>query len=137
MGRAESQQLKSPRTKWTDERVESILGRLLQSGVLISGLVVLSGGILYMLRYGHNPMHYDSFVAERERLPSLRSVLRNAMEGDARAIVQCGLLLLIATPVARVVFSIIGFALEKDRLYVLLTLIVFLILIYSLFGGTT
>jgi len=124
-------------SKWTDERVERILGTLLQSGVIISGLVVLAGGVVYLLRYGHDPVQYENFVAERESLRSLRGIGRNAMHGDALAIVQCGLLLLIATPVARVVFSIIGFALEKERLYVALTVIVFLILIYSLFGGAT
>jgi uncharacterized membrane protein len=43
-----------------------------------------------------------------------------------------GLLLLIATPVARVAFSVIGFALEKDWMYVVITLIVLALLIYSL-----
>ena len=124
-------------SKWTDERVERILGTLLQSGVIISGLVVLAGGVVYLLRYRHDRVQYENFVAERESLRSLREIGRNAMHGDALAIVQCGLLLLIATPVARVVFSIIGFALEKERLYVVLTVIVFLILIYSLFGGAT
>src|SRR5487761_983928 len=118
---------KPPRPGWNDERVEKILGTLLQSGVMVSGLVVLAGGILYLLRYGRLPMHYENFVAERERLGSLAAVGRDALHGDGRAIIQCGLLLLIATPVARVFFSIIGFALEKDRLYVALTLIVFFI----------
>ena len=137
MGAAEQRRWNGPRSKWTDERVERVLGTLLQTGVIISGVVVLAGGILYMLRYGHDPVQYESFVAERESLRSLRGVVTNALHGDARAIVECGLLLLIATPVARVIFSIIAFALEKDRLYVVLTLIVFLILIYSLFGGAT
>ena len=127
-----------PRTsKWTDERVERILGALLQSGVIISGLVVLVGGILYLLRYAHVTVHYENFDAERESVRSLTSVANSALHGDGRAIIQCGLLLLIATPVARVVFSIFAFALEKDRLYVVLTVIVFLILMYSLFGGAT
>src|SRR5579872_1433621 len=116
---------KPPRSNWNDERVEKILGTLLQSGVIVSGAVVLAGGILYLLRYGHLPVHYENFVAERERLDSLAGVGHDALHGDGRAIIQCGLLLLIATPVARVLFSIIGFALEKDRLYVVLTLIVF------------
>src|SRR5690349_13892042 len=122
-------------TRWNDERVERILGTLLQSGVIISGLVVLVGGIFYLLLYAHLPVHYEIFVADRESLRSLTAVLNAAVHGDGRAIIQCGLLLLIATPVARVLFSILAFALEKDRLYVVLTLIVFLILIYSLFGG--
>ena len=125
------------RSSWTDERVERIMGTLLQSGVVISGLAVLAGGILYVLRYGGTPVHYENFSAERESVRSLAGIANHAFHGDARAIVQCGLLLLIATPVARVLFSIIAFALQKDRLYVLLTVIVFLILLYSLFGGAT
>jgi uncharacterized membrane protein len=126
---------KSPRSTWNDERVERILGTLLQSGVIISGLVVLAGGILYLLHYGSLPVHYENFVAERERLRSLAAIGNDAVHGDGRAVIQCGLLLLIATPLSRVVFSIIGFEFEKDRLYDVLTLNVFLILIYSLFGG--
>jgi uncharacterized membrane protein len=112
-----------------------MLGILLQSGVIISGVVVLAGGILYMLRYGHLPVHYENFVAERESWRGLAGLGTSALHGDGRAIIECGLLLLIVTPVLRVFFSIIGFELEKDRLYVGLTLLVFLILIYSLFGG--
>ena len=126
-----------PPSRWNDDRVERILGTLLQSGVIISAVVVLAGGILYILRYARVPVHYENFVAERGSLRSLGAVGKNALHGDGRAIIQCGLLLLIATPVARVLFSIIAFELEKDRLYVVLTLIVFLILIYSLFGGAT
>jgi uncharacterized membrane protein len=126
-----------PQSHWSDERVERILGTLLQSGVIISGLVVLAGGILYLLRYARLPVHYENFVAERESLRSLAAVGNQALHGDGRAVIECGLLLLIATPVARVLFSIIAFALEKDQLYVVLTLVVFLILIYSLFSGVT
>jgi uncharacterized membrane protein len=113
------------------------MGTLLQTGVLTSGLVVLAGGILYVLRYGRAPLHYETFAAERESFRGFGMVLRSALHGDGRAIIEFGLLLLIATPVARVVFSIIGFALEKDRLYIVLTVIVFLVLMYSLFGGAS
>ena len=52
-----------------------------------------------------------------------------------QAIIQFGLLLLIATPVARVAFAAIGFAMERDYLYVVITLIVLVVLLYSLFGS--
>ena len=130
-------QSKAPASKWNDQRIEQIMGTLLQAGVVISGLAVLTGGILYLLRYGSLPVHYENFEPERAGLPGLTIALHDALHGDGRAIIQCGLLLLIATPVARVVFSIVAFALEKDRLYVVLTLTVFLILIYSLFGGVS
>jgi uncharacterized membrane protein len=47
-------------------------------------------------------------------------------------LIQLGLLLLIATPVARVAVAIVGFALERDRLYTVISLIVLLILLASL-----
>jgi uncharacterized membrane protein len=111
------------------------MGALLQTGVIISGLVVLAGGVLYLVRYGPVPVNYENFVPERATVRSIRAIVNNALHGDGRAIIQCGLLLLIATPVARVFFSIIAFALEGDRLYVVLTLIVFTILLFSLLGG--
>ena len=126
-----------PGSKWTDERVDQILGTLLQTGVIVSGLVVLAGGILYLLHNGHVAVHYESFSADREAFGGIALTLRDASRGYGRAIIECGLLLLIATPVARVVFSIVAFALERERLYIVLTLIVFLILIYSLFGGAS
>jgi len=124
-------------SKWNDERVESILGTLLQTGVIISGIVVLIGGILYAVRYGRVPVNYQKFDPERASLRSLKEVGGGALRGDGRAIIQCGLLLLIATQVSRVLFSMIAFALERDRLYVALTMIVFVILLYSLFGGVS
>jgi uncharacterized membrane protein len=123
--------------KWNDERVERILGTLLQSGVIISGIVVLIGGILYAVRYGRLPVNYQNFDPERASFGSLGQVGKDALHGDGRAIIQCGLLLLIATPVSRVLFSMIAFALEGDRVYVVLTMIVFVILLYSLFGGVS
>lgn len=124
-------------SRWNDERVERIMGTLLQSGVIISGLVVLAGGVLYIVRYGRLSVNYEAFVPERASLRSLRAVGNSALHGDGRAFIQWGLLLLVATPVARVLFSIIAFALEKDRLYVALTVIVFVILMYSLLGGAS
>lgn len=122
-------------SRWNDERVERILGTLLQTGVIISGIVVLIGGVLYAIRYGRVPVNYQTFDPDRASLRSLKEIARGALDGDGRGIIQCGLLLLIATPLSRVVFSMIAFALEGDRLYVVLTVIVFVILLYSLFGG--
>jgi uncharacterized membrane protein len=48
---------------------------------------------------------------------------------------QLGLLLLIATPIVRVAFSAVAFALEGDKMYVLFTLLVLAVLLYSLFGS--
>jgi uncharacterized membrane protein len=128
---------KAAQSSWTDERVEKLLGTLLLTGVMISGLVVLIGGVLYLLRYGRDPVHYEHFDAQLGSLHSIIEVAKSGLHGDGRAIIEIGLLLLIATPVLRVAFSMVAFALEKDRLYVMLTLIVLVILLLSLLGRVT
>jgi uncharacterized membrane protein len=54
------------------------------------------------------------------------------VHGDSIAIMQVGLLLLILTPIARVALAVVGFFLERDRLYTVVSLIVFVILMFSL-----
>ena len=119
---------------WTDERLEKIVGHILQIGVIAAASVVLLGGILYLGRYGSVPPHYDVFRGEPANLRSVSGIMRSALSFHTRGLIQLGVLLLIATPIARVVFSIIAFALERDRAYILVTLIVLGVLSYSLFG---
>ncbi len=122
-------------TAWNDERVESIVGALLRAGVMIAASIVVVGGILYLVRYGFDPVHYSVFRGEPSDLRTVPGIIRGAAALHRRAIIQLGLLLLIATPVARVAFSVVAFALQRDRTYVAITLIVLAILLYSLSGG--
>jgi uncharacterized membrane protein len=61
----------------------------------------------------------------------------DAIDMRSRGLVQLGLLLLVATPVARVVLSVFAFARQRNPTYVVLTLIVLAVLIYSLVGWHT
>jgi uncharacterized membrane protein len=124
-----------PKRSWTDQRIENILGNLLRAGVLLSALVVLIGGVIYLRRHGHSPMDFRVFRGEPADLRDVRGIIRDTLALQGRGIIQLGLLLLIATPVARVAFSIFGFAEERDRMYVMFTVIVFSILLYSLLGS--
>jgi uncharacterized membrane protein len=119
----------------SDEQLEQILGNLLRAGVLVSGVVVLAGGILYLLRYGSAVPHYQVFSGEPADLCHARGILSDALALQSRGLIQLGLLLLVATPVARVLFSLVGFAIQRDRTYVAVTLIVLAVLIYGLAGG--
>ncbi|HEV3305921.1 MAG TPA: DUF1634 domain-containing protein [Candidatus Sulfotelmatobacter sp.] len=123
-----------PKRSWTDQRIENILGNLLRAGVLLSALVVLIGGVIYLRRHGHSPMDFRVFRGEPADLRDVRGIIRDTLALQGRGIIQFGLLLLIATPVARVAFSIFAFAKERDRMYVMFTVIVFSILLYSLLG---
>lgn len=121
---------------WTDERVDTVIGRLLQTGVLVSSLVVLAGGILYLVRYGGTHPSYAHFRGEPSGLHTVHGITSSALALESRGIIQFGLLLLVATPVARVLFSVFAFILERDWAYVLVTLIVLAVLSYSLVAGS-
>jgi uncharacterized membrane protein len=81
-------------------------------------------------------VEYHSFHAQAASDRLVRQIIAGALALRARSIIQLGVLLLVATPIARVAFSILGFTLERDRLYVVITSIVLGILLYSLVGGT-
>jgi uncharacterized membrane protein len=120
---------------WADEQVEQIVGHLLRAGVMAAAAVVVVGGILYLIRYGTAVPDYRVFHSEPSDLRSLSGIVRDALAGRRRGLIQMGLLLLITTPVARVAFSVFAFAQQRDRTYVLVTLIVLALLMYSLTCG--
>jgi uncharacterized membrane protein len=118
-----------------EEQFEQYLGHVLRVGVLLAATVVLSGGVLFLFRHGNEPLGHKTFHGEPAELRSLSGILSGALRLDDRGIIMLGLLLLVATPVARVAFSVFGFARERDLLYVSLTLVVLGTLLYSLFAG--
>ena len=118
---------------WDDQRMRTIMGSLLRVGVLSSAFLIVLGGILFFIQHPSETFNYTAFKGEPERLKHLNTILSEAIEFRGMAIIQLGLILLIATPVARVFFSFWGFLLEKDWIYVIITFIVLLVLFYSLF----
>ncbi len=119
----------------SDEKVERIMGNLLRGGVVCSALIVLAGAVLFLIHYGATPPAYSTFRGEPAEFRSVQGILKAALALRGRGLIQIGLLVLIATPVARVAFSVIAFALQRDRLYIVVTLAVFILLLFSLIGG--
>jgi len=115
--------------------MEYILGNLLRAGVMVSAAIVLCGACIYLFRHAHEPANYRVFRGEPSEFRTIPGVLRSVLDRRGRGFIQLGLLLLIATPIARVAFSIAGFAIERDHLYVTFTVIVLLVLLYSLLGS--
>ncbi len=116
----------------TDEEFDVWLGRVLRVGVMLSGAVVLLGAVIYLARHAGEMPHYRVFRGEPRELGSIRGILGEAVSLSGRGVIQLGLLLLIATPVARVLFSVAGFLRQRDWLYVAITGIVLALLLYSL-----
>lgn len=114
--------------------MELVIGNLLRIGVLLAAGVTVAGGIVLLLQHGGERPDYGVF-REDSGLRSVGGIVAGAARLDGRSIVQLGVLLLIATPVARVGFSLIAFLLQRDRLYVAITAIVLAVLLFSLFLG--
>jgi len=124
-----------PPRPWDDHRIEVILGNLLRAGVILSAAIVLGGARIYLSRHGHEHADYRHFGGEPYEFRTIPGIIQSVINGRGRGWIQLGLLFLIATPIARVAFSIVGFALERDRMYMAFTLIVLAVLLYSLLGS--
>src|SRR5438128_10212624 len=120
---------------WTDRQVEQIVGNLLRAGVMVAATVVFVGGVIYLFRHGKEVADYHSFPDDTPELRSVSGIVNSACQLRGRGLIQLGLLLLIATPVARVVFTVFAFFMERDHTYVAVSLIVLGILLLGLFGG--
>lgn len=118
-----------------DERVEQVVGNVLRLGVLIAATVTALGGIAYLWRDGRTHPDYHRFVGTAPGLHELTGIVAGARALDPASIVQLGIVLLIATPIARVALTLGAFAYRKDRLYTIVSAIVLALLAYGLLGG--
>lgn len=116
----------------SEEKFEKMLANLLRGGVLLAAAVVSLGAILFLARHGGEVHDYSVFRGEPADLRDPRRIGPHALELSGRGVIQLGLLLLLATPVARVLLSAIGFVRQRDWLYVALTLTVLALLLASL-----
>lgn len=122
-------------SRWTDHRVEEMVSLILRAGVITAASVSLIGGIAYLIAYGGNLPHYHVFRGEPCDLRTVPGIVGDALSLRRRGLIQFGILLLLATPVARVAFSAVAFMLQGDRTYVVVTLLVLAALLFSLSSG--
>jgi uncharacterized membrane protein len=126
-----------------DQRLELAIAMLLRIGVICAAVLVFVGGVL-MLR--HPEAHVPNYAvfhppgvspagSASTAIHSITGVFYQLRSGSGASIIALGLLVLIATPIARVIFAIIGFARERDMLYTVISLIVLAILTVSLMHG--
>ncbi len=115
-----------------DRKLEAAIGMMLRVGVSVAAAVILIGGIVY-LRHGAGPApDYRHFHAAPAEALSIRGTFAGVRHGSSLSIIQLGVLLLIATPIVRVIFALVGFAREGDRLYAWISAAVLAILTFSL-----
>ena len=119
-----------------DTRVEQTMGNLLRAGVLLAAVVTAVGGAVFLAKRWDEPVpDRHAFHGQPAELCGLSGIVGFAFDGRGQGLIQLGALLLIATPIARVAFSVYAFARQRDRLYVVVTLAVLGLLLLSLFGS--
>jgi uncharacterized membrane protein len=133
------------------QQLDNLISNLLKYGVLLASAVVLFGGIIYLIHHGSELPEYDYFHGEPSQLRSPFEIVKTILSTNntqveplrdslkeilrERAIIQFGLLLLIATPILRVIVSLLFFLRMRDFVYVVITSLVLSALIYSLVGA--
>jgi uncharacterized membrane protein len=118
---------------WDDKRLETWVGVMLRTGVMLAAAVVLAGGVMYVVQAHGVHTDYTHFVPEPATFATLHGAFTGIATLDPRSVIMFGLLLLIATPVARVGMCVVGFLMERDKLYVGVSALVLGVLLYSLF----
>jgi uncharacterized membrane protein len=121
------------------QTIETVISAILRAGVAISIATILTGLIVTFLHhhdyFSSRPALGNLIDARANYTASVRGVLAGVREGRGQSIVMLGVLILIATPVARVAASIALFAAEHDRVYVAITSVVLMLLILSFVIG--
>lgn len=127
---------------WVERDMELLIGKLLRYGVMLACGITLFGGVIYLFQnHGVSMAHYKPtpddmpFPGVEFYLREITTVIPRVLSFDGAAIIQLGVCVLIATPILRVAFSVIGFLIEKDYMYVVITLIVLCIIVANMLLG--
>lgn len=118
--------------------LELRLSRLLTWCTASAAAVVLLGLVLLFVSRHDETVNFATFASEPEELRNPALVLRGALSASAHRplhILQVGILMLIVTPMLRVVFTLVTFAIRREALYIVITLIVLGALLYGIAGG--
>lgn len=119
----------------TDKDIQLLIGNLLRVGVYLSMGIVIVGGLIYLINHGNEKIDYAIFDLNKVSLKTVAVIFSEVLSFKGAAVIQFGLLMLIFTPIARVLMAVVSFFIEKDYLYVLIGLIVLTIIMISLSGG--
>ena len=115
-----------------DLKMEITISRMLRVGVSLAAFVVLVGEILYLWQSHGVETDYRYFHGVPTPVDHFWPVLEGVGHFDSRSIIRLGIMLLIATPIARVAFCLYSFAAQRDKLYILVSATVLVVLLYSL-----
>ncbi|QEM03743.1 DUF1634 domain-containing protein [Mucilaginibacter sp. P19] len=118
--------------KFNKNNINQLIGGALRLGVFLSLIFMVAGGIGYLSSRSEEPAAFSAFRVSRLSFPA---VFQGLLSFQSTAIINFGIMLLIATPVMRVVLALLSFVLAKDSLYTVITILVLLIILFSIISG--
>ena len=120
-----------------DEQIQNALERVMLGGTLASAVIIAAGLVWFLAThigaspgdhvFSGEPKYFENPISMAQHAFDLREV------GHRRSLVMIGVVLLLINPMVRVAFAVFGFALQKDRLYTAVSLIVLAVLLFSFF----
>lgn len=113
--------------------MEIVIGYTMRIGLIISIMIVLVGGILYLVQFGNQPIHYQVFDHHTSSLMSVSGIVRKALNLSSIGLIQFGLLVLVLTQVIRVLLTAVLFIKQRDYIFIAISLGIFFVLVYSIF----
>ncbi|OCA79046.1 hypothetical protein BBH99_06610 [Chryseobacterium contaminans] len=120
---------------FTDVDLNRSVGNLLRLGVILSVATSLIGFIKLFTEGFEMPSKYTSLVVGTSSEKIWSHFWNSLCKGEGMAIIQLGILILILTPLMRIIFALIGYLKEKDYVYVFISSVVLAIMAVSFFAG--
>lgn len=121
--------------------LQMLITRTLRFGVAAAAIIAAIGGIIYLWQHGSEPMpdysqfNYTDATYHPADYTTLEGIIAGILDMNSRSWVQLGVLVLILTPIIRVVLSLADFLRERDWLYSIITAIVLAVIISNSIGG--
>ena len=120
----------------TKKDIQQLVGNTLRIGVWLSFSITVLGLLLFLAGHSNIQFAPETLPAEPQKF-SFSELKNGLVHGDALSIIALGVLILLITPVLRVLFALYGYWLERNKLYMLISIIVLAIIASSLFIGAT
>jgi uncharacterized membrane protein len=118
-----------------DKDMQLLLSHVLRAGTIVSITIVFIGGVFFIYRHGHSISDYHKWNGIPGFIRTPSGIFHGIWALHGQAMIQLGIVLLIATPILRIAFSAIGFVLEKDYMYLGISLLVLGIIFFSMMSG--
>lgn len=120
-----------------DETLRNGLARVMVIGVILAGSVILVGLAWFLCMHpGISPGDHI-FKGEPKYFENPIGMVKRAFapeeDGHIRSLIMIGIVILLLNPLVRVAFSLLGYAVQRDRLYTVISALVFIVLLISFF----